>query len=663
MAESLGTSVLDLTTDDTKLTSGMESAKGTAKKLGLAIGVAAGVAITAGAVEGIRREALGDQLAAQLDLTGQQSERAGRIAGGLYADAYGDSLEQVNSALAGIHSNIGELGTFSDAEITDMGEHALNLAKIMGEDVSRVTRGVGQLMRNDLAPNAQAAFDIIFAAQSKVGEDMKGELLDTIEEYSADFASLGLTGEQSMAMIVAAVQNGARNTDLAADAVREFSIRAVDGSTLTTEAFSALGLDAEAMAAKIAAGGPTARAAMSQVIGALAGVGSEVEQEAIGVALFGTRFEEMGIDAITAMDPAAAGLDNMAGAADRMGDTLNDNAQTKIAGFKRSIEGALASVVEAPGILGDGAAAAAGFGQALAPIGPAVSGVAFLFGGAIKRMVSATVLGTGRMIAAMSVTVARVVAGWVLMAVQSLIQAARMAIAWIIAMGPIGLIIAAVVGLVALIIANWDTVKKFTIAIFTAVWNWLKGLWDKIVGFIGKAIGFVKDIFFKFHPVGIIIRNWEPIWRFITGLFDRVLKLVKSIPGKIASRLSGMWDALKAGLRGVLNGAISLINGAIGGINTLIRTANKIPGVSIPTISSIPHLAKGGIVTDPTLALLGEAGAEAVIPLPSGFRPGDGASLFGDDGGVRIENLNVQAWSDRFSLRQIEDELSLHGAA
>ena len=58
-----------------------------------------------------------------------------------------------------------------------------------------------------------------------------------------------------------------------------------------------------------------------------------------------------------------------------------------------------------------------------------------------------------------------------------------------------------------------------------------------------------------------------------------------------------------------------MVNAAISGINTMIKTINKVPGVSIPTIGKIPKLAKGGIIDSPTIAMVGEAGREAVMPL------------------------------------------------
>ena len=58
-----------------------------------------------------------------------------------------------------------------------------------------------------------------------------------------------------------------------------------------------------------------------------------------------------------------------------------------------------------------------------------------------------------------------------------------------------------------------------------------------------------------------------------------------------------------------INAIIGLVNGAISGINSVIRSINKLPGVSIGQIGKIPYLAKGGVVTHGS-AIVGEAGPE-----------------------------------------------------
>jgi hypothetical protein len=101
----------------------------------------------------------------------------------------------------------------------------------------------------------------------------------------------------------------------------------------------------------------------------------------------------------------------------------------------------------------------------------------------------------------------------------------------------------------------------------------------------------------------------------------------------------------------VFNGVISAfetaINFAVRGLNGLIRAANKVPFVDIPQISeiSIPRLAKGGIVTSPTLALIGEAGPEAVVPL-SGRNAQQAGLALGGGPAVNIEKAVFQNGTD-----------------
>ena len=138
----------------------------------------------------------------------------------------------------------------------------------------------------------------------------------------------------------------------------------------------------------------------------------------------------------------------------------------------------------------------------------------------------------------------------------------------------------------------------------------------------------------------------------LEGLAKFVVDLVKKIPGLFVSLVSTMWnvgtslggallgaliDALKGlGEKGLAVGK-SFANGIIGFINrNVIKKINDLLDFTIsvgpisyrvnpPDIPPIPELmANGGIVTGPTLAMIGEAGPEAVIPLSRGAQYGVG---------------------------------------
>lgn len=208
------------------------------------------------------------------------------------------------------------------------------------------------------------------------------------------------------------------------------------------------------------------------------------------------------------------------------------------------------------------------------------------------------------------------VGAWIAMAATAVADAAVMAAAWLFSIWPIALIIAAVVGLAVLIIKNWDTIKTWTVKIFSEVWDYLKSQWDTIVAGVTWAIDVIKYLFFNFTPLGIIIKNWGGITGWISGMWSTVAGVVSSSVRRIGGFFNGMWDGITEGLKASLNGALYLINLGIQSINDLIYGANRLPGVDIPYVPYIPYLAEGGVTTGPTLAMIGEGREqETVLPL------------------------------------------------
>lgn len=125
---------------------------------------------------------------------------------------------------------------------------------------------------------------------------------ESLQEYSPYFKRLGLNGQQALDLIVTGLDHGARNTDIMSDAFKEFSLRVVDGSSLTRDALSDLGLDADKTMAAFGKGGPEARQALDTVIDRLNAVQDPVERNQLGVALMGTQWEDAAKDVLAFMD-------------------------------------------------------------------------------------------------------------------------------------------------------------------------------------------------------------------------------------------------------------------------------------------------------------------------------------------------------------------------
>lgn len=107
-------------------------------------------------------------------------------------------------------------------------------------------------------------------------------------------------------------------------------------------------------------------------------------------------------------------------------------------------------------------------------------------------------------------------------------------------------------------------------------------------------------------------------------------------------------EGIKSAVGAAFNWIIGKANSVISTINSVISMANKIPGVNLGSIGAIPAMAAGGIVTSPTLAMIGEAGPEAVIPLSRA-----GAGVGGTS--VNISIGNFWGGNPEMAAREIGD--------
>ena len=238
----------------------------------------------------------------------------------------------------------------------------------------------------------------------------------------------------------------------------------------------------------------------------------------------------------------------------------------------------------------------------LEPLEPLLAGTTAL-GSVMMALSTSLATSTLKMIAHTGAIIAHTVA---LVAARVAVVAATVAQwAWNVAMtaNPIGIIILAIVALIAAIILiarNWDVIRETTIKVWNTIIGFLKGAWDTIVGFFRDNWALILAILFPAVGLPILIaQNWGAIVEVVSNIWNNVVNIVKSA-----------WD-------NVVSFVLGGVNSLIGGINSVIQLINKVPGINIGTIGKIgvPQLASGGIVTQPTLAMIGESGAEAVIPL------------------------------------------------
>lgn len=320
--------------------SAAEAGKTMAKATGVSVG--GGLVAAAGTIAGVGVAAIKsandvdkamNQYIASTGKGTEETERYKSVMESIYANNYGDSFEDIGEAMASVSQNLGDL---DDSALQSVTESAFALRDTFGYDIPESTRAAKAMVDN-FGISGDEAMSLI-AAGAQNGLDYSGELIDSISEYSVQFAKVGLDANDMFNIFQKGAESGAFNLDKVGDAVKEMAIRVVDGSDTTVAGFEAIGLNADDMAKKFAAGGDTAKAAFNETISALAAMEDPIAQNTAGVNLFGTMWEDLGADAVTALAGIEDGAYDTGEAMKSIKDIKYNDIGSVFEGLKRSLE-------------------------------------------------------------------------------------------------------------------------------------------------------------------------------------------------------------------------------------------------------------------------------------------------------------------------------------
>ena len=209
--------------------------------------------------------------------------------------------------------------------------------------------------------------------------------------------------------------------------------------------------------------------------------------------------------------------------------------------------------------------------------------------------------------------------------------------------GMITLAIGTVIAIGVILYKHWDEIKAKAIE----VWDSIKEKFNQFKEWLGNV--FATDWSQKFGFLGDILNAFLAITR---GIFDSIKRIFGGIIDFIVGVFTGNWKRAWQGVQdifgGIMNGLQAIVkaplNGVIGLINAAISGLNKIqlPSIEIPffgevggwgfNIGKIPYLAKGGIIDNPTLAMVGEAGRKILRSIEE----------------IRYKKYSVNSWEPKF---------------
>ena len=234
---------------------------------------------------------------------------------------------------------------------------------------------------------------------------------------------------------------------------------------------------------------------------------------------------------------------------------------------------------------------------------------------------------------------------------------ASAAISMAVALAPFiigGAIIGGLIAGILWIKDNWEMIASKAKEIWTGIANFLQQIWDKISTIFNFATTLITGIVvMAFNAMGVdIVGIWNSTWLTINTVVQSVGNTLKTIIGGLftwiqtsfktiseplgalwrgmwegmGNVVTGIWESVKTTIKNSMNWIIDQINKVINSINSVAAKGASTLGIGSISMGTIPRLAEGGIVTRPTIAMIGEAGPEAIIPLSRG-RGGAGGNV------------------------------------
>ena len=633
---------------------------GKALSAGFKVGVAAAGAFTTTLVKiGTEYQSATGQISAATGATGAELESLQGVMENVYGNNYGDSMADVADAVATVSQQMKGL---SDGELQSVTEGAFALRDVFQYDVAESVRAANALV-NNFGISGDDAMNLI-AAGAQNGLDFSGELLDTISEYSVQFAKVGIDADQMFQIMQAGADSGAWNLDKVGDAIKEMSIRVVDGSDTTAAGFQAIGMDADIMAQKFAAGGETAQQAFQETIQALAGMEDPVQQNIAGVNLFGTMWEDLGPEVVAQLasitDEAYAAGDEL----QKMQEVKYDNLGDALKGLGRQLEvellplaneltSFLTDILQEVNFDGLAEGIAEAFSAVQAVVGPLLSPVmdlvSQLFSGDAFSQLGSVLAGLSGPLQSLTQYLQPIIGAFLQMAqnVFPVFVAVGQTVAGAIfqifqALSPLMVplqqlamsifpAISAVLGAVGQAFINLVNVVMPPI---TGLISFLMPAFQGLLTILQNVINFITNIF---------TANWSAAWQNVTNIFGTI------------------WGGIVGLVKGPINAVIGIINSAIGAINSIsVTIPDWVPLVGGQTlgfnIPQIPMLATGGTIEQPMLAVVGDA-PETIVPHGNTPRNrallGEAAAGVGASIGGTVVNFNVTiSGGDAESVRQ-----------
>lgn len=269
----------------------------------------------------------------QTGIQGKELQKYKGVLDELYDDGMGESYEDLSDILSKIVQTTKET---DPSKVKELANNAIVLRDTFDFDVQESMRAVNMLM-DQFGVSGEEAFNLIVQGAQE-GLNKNDDLLDSINEYAVHYKQLGYNANEFFNSLENGTDAGTFSVDKLGDAMKEFGIRTKDTATSTDEGFQLVGLNANKMRTEFAKGGKSAQNATKKTLKALFSMNDQVKQNQAGVDLFGTMWEDLGIDGVKALMNVNGQADKTKKSMQKINDVAYDDVDSELKVLYRTVQ-------------------------------------------------------------------------------------------------------------------------------------------------------------------------------------------------------------------------------------------------------------------------------------------------------------------------------------
>lgn len=506
--------------------------------------------------------------------TGESFEELKDTVQNVYADNFGESMDDAANAVQTVNQNIKGLDS---SQLQSATESAMTLEDVFGMDMTESVRGVSSLM-NHFGITSEQAFNLI-SSGAQNGLNFSDELGDNLAEYSGKFAEAGYSAQEYFQLLQNGADGGFYNLDKVNDAINEVTTRLGDGTikesifTIDDETGKITGTtgtwsDATAeVFKKWQDGSATQKDVIEQLVKDINSVSSDEEKMNLASTAFGSIAEDSGTKAITSLTSVGDTYLDTKDKADELNSIAYDTPQAQLESLKRTIETDVITPI----------------GESLMPliqqtidfvtnnapnIQNAVQGITDWISNTLipkaqevfdwiqenMPVIQATIGGFLAFIAGYMIGAKLAALIGIIMQVIEAIKngtTVMAALNMVMGLNPIGLVVAAIAALVAAFVILWNKCDGFR--------EFWIDLWKKIQDIFSAWCEGIKTL-------------WEGLKTTATNIWTGLKNGIVSIVNAIKDTVSSIWNRIKDAIVSVVTGIKDTVSSIWNGIKDTTST-------------------------------------------------------------------------------------------